>query len=340
MKAYRITQPSKDPAAALESVDLPTPDPGPGQIRLRVRATSLNFRDLIVAKGGYPRNDHYPTIPLSDAAGQIDALGPGVDGQASGWAVGDRVSPNFLPGWTAGPVSESAITGALGGGIDGVLAEYLCVPAASLVAVPEHLSFEQAATLPCAAVTAWNALTCSPSRPGQTVLLLGTGGVSIFALQLAKTLGLTAIITSSSDEKLEQARQLGADHTINYAKTPEWQDEARRLTDGRGVDRVIEVGGDGTLPRSLAATAVGGTIALIGLLAGGEPPSLLPLLLNAQRIQGIYVGSAALFAEMNRAVTAHRLEPVIDQTFDFDQAPDAYRHLQSQKHLGKVVIRV
>ena len=340
MKAYRITDPTKDPAAALQAVELDRPEPGPGQVRLRIRAASLNFRDLIVAKGGYPRNDHYPTIPLSDAAGEVDALGPGVDSENSDWSVGDRVSPNFLPGWSAGPVSEAAITGALGGGIDGVLAEYVCVPAASLVRVPEHLSFEQAATLPCAAVTAWNALTCSPSRPGETVLLLGTGGVSIFALQLAQLLGLTPIITSSSDEKLEQARALGAAHTINYAKTPEWQDEARRLTDGRGVDRVIEVGGDGTLPRSLAATAVGGTVALIGLLAGGEPPSLLPLLLNAQRIQGIYVGSAALFAEMNRAVSAYRLEPVIDRVFDFDAAPDAYRHLQSQKHLGKVVVRV
>ncbi len=220
-----------------------------------------------------------------------------------------------------------------------MLAEYVCVPAASLVRIPEHLNFEQAATLPCAAVTAWNALTCSPSRPGDSVLFLGTGGVSIFGLQLARTLGLTTLITSSSDDKLQQARQLGADHTINYADNPEWHEEVRRLTDGRGVDRVLEVGGDGTLQRSLNATAVGGTIALIGLLTQGEPPSILPALLNAQRIQGIYVGSAALFTEMNRAVAAHRLEPVVDRTFGFDDAVDAYQYLQSQKHLGKVVIK-
>ncbi|MEM7625108.1 MAG: NAD(P)-dependent alcohol dehydrogenase [Planctomycetota bacterium] len=336
MKAFRITTPDKDIAAALQLVELDTPAPGPGQVQVRVRAASLNFRDLIVAKGGYPRNDAYPTVPLSDAAGEVSGVGEGV----TQWEVGDRVSPNFLPGWTSGAVSEDNLGGALGGGIDGVLAERIVVPASGLVSIPGHLSFEQAATLPCAALTAWNALTCSPSSPGQTVLLLGTGGVSVFGLQLAQLFGLRTIVTSSSDEKLAQAKSLGADHTINYATHPEWQDEVKKLTDGRGADRVLEVGGDGTLERSLASTAVGGTIALIGLLSGGEPPSILPVLLNAQRIQGIYVGSAALFADMNRAIEHARLEPVIDKIFDFADAPAAYNHLKSQKHLGKVVIRI
>ena len=336
MKAYRITHPDKDFAAALEAVEMDTPTPRPGEVRVRVRAASLNFRDLIVIRGGYPRNDRYPTIPLSDGAGEVDAVGEGV----TRWNVGDRVCPNFLPGWTAGPVSEENLAGALGGGTDGVLAEYINVPANGVVAIPQHLSFEQAATLPCAAVTAWNALTCSPSTPGQTVLLLGTGGVSIFGLQLAQCFGLRTIITSSSDDKLGQARQLGADHTINYATHPEWQDEVKRLTGGRGVDRVLEVGGAGTLERSLGCTAVGGTIALIGLLTGGDPPSVMPVLLNAQRIQGIYVGSAALFTDLNRAIEHARLEPVIDRVFDFADAAQAYQHLKSQSHLGKVVIRV
>jgi len=335
MKAFRIQSPGDDLAAAIQCVELETPSPGPGEVLVRVRASSLNYRDLLVAKGGYPRNQAFPTIPLSDAAGQVAVTGEGV----TGWEVGDRVSPNFLPAWTDGVPSEARLAGALGGGIDGVLAEYVCVPASSLVAIPEHLSYEEAATLPCAALTAWNALTCSPTRPGDTVLLLGTGGVSVFGLQFAKLFGLRTIITSSSDDKLEQAKALGADHTINYATHPEWQDRVKHLTGGRGVDRVLEVGGDGTLERSLACTAVNGTIALIGLLSGGTSPSILPALLNAQRIQGIYVGSVALFAKMNRAVAAAQLKPQIDRVFDFDDALSAFAHLRSQKHLGKIVIK-
>ncbi len=335
MKAYRVSEPIG--IEGLRVVDLPEPRPGPGEVVVRVRATSLNYRDSMVIKGGYPRNDRRPVIPLSDGAGEVSAVGSGV----TTWKVGDRVAANFMRDWTAGGVTETALRSSLGGGIDGMLTQQSALPAHSLVRIPDHLSFEQAATLPCAALTAWNALTAAGTRAGDTVLLLGTGGVSIFGLQLAKAMGARTIVTSSSDEKLATARSLGADVTINYRSTPRWSSAVIEATAGRGVDHVLEVGGPGTLEQSLLATRPGGTISLIGLLDPGQTqPSVLPALLNAQTIRGIYVGSVEMFEAMNRAISVSRLTPVIDRVFAFDQAKEAYAHLTSQTHTGKIVIRV
>jgi len=331
MQAYRVV--SDQGFDAMERTELPDPTPEHGEVVVRVRAASLNYRDLVIAKGGYPRNDTRPVVPLSDAAGEVEAVGPGVDD----WTAGDRVCPNFLPQWSTGAVTEAALRGALGGGVDGVLAERVKVPARSLVRVPEHLSFEEASTLPCAALTAWNGLTSAGVKAGDHVLLLGTGGVSIFALQLAKAMGARVTITSSSDDKLQKARSLGADDTINYKTSPEWHEEVLGLTAGRGVDAVLEVGGPGTLERSIQSTRVGGTVSLIGMLSEGAP-SVLPVFLHAQRLLGIYVGSAEMFSAMNRAIEVSRIKPVIDRTFGFDEALEAYRYFAGQQHVGKVVI--
>ncbi|MEM8782343.1 MAG: NAD(P)-dependent alcohol dehydrogenase [Planctomycetota bacterium] len=333
MRAYQVVSP--DGPSALQAVDLPEPQPGPGEIAVAIRAASLNYRDLLVANGGYPRNDRRPVVPLSDGAGEVTAVGDGV----TRWKVGDRVAPNFMRDWLGGAIHDRALNSSLGGGIDGVLAETVVLPEASVVAIPEHLSFTQASALPCAALTAWNALNAAGVGAGDTVLLLGTGGVSIFGLQFAKAMGATAIVTSSSDDKLDRAKQLGADHTVNYKQHPEWHEPVRRLTADRGVDAVLEVGGAGTLERSLQAVRIGGHVALIGLLAKTETqPSILSALLNAQTIHGIYVGSVETFEAMNRAITAHRLEPVIDRNFSFDDAIAAYDYFASQRHLGKVII--
>ena len=335
MKLYQV-QGSDGPEKSLKQIEQDRPTPGPGEVLIAVKAVSLNFRDLIITKGGYPRNEKNPVVPCSDAAGEIVELGDGVDR----WSVGDRVMLNFLRHWIAGNADERALASGLGGGLDGVLAEYVVAPVEAVVAVPDYLSFEQASTLPCAAVTAYHALTVANVTAGDTVLLLGTGGVSIFGLQLAQAMGARTCVTSSSDDKLELARRLGADHTVNYRDHPEWHEPVRTWTAGRGVDCVLEVGGDGTLQRSLQATAVGGTVSLIGLLAKGEPPSMLPALLSKLRVLGIYVGSVAMFEAMNRIFETHRIEPVIDQTFAFDNAVDAYLHLKSQQHVGKIVITV
>lgn len=335
MRAYRIDSP--EGIAGLKVVDLPEPKPGPGEAVVAIRACSLNYRDTILLNGGYPRNQNYPVIPVSDGAGEVIAVGEGVDGLR----VGDRVAANFLRDWITGPVTERALRSSLGGGIDGVLAERVCLPADSLVPIPDHLSYAEGATLPCAAVTAWNALTSAGIKPGDDVLLLGTGGVSIFALQFAKAAGARVILTSGSDDKAARARALGADETINYRKHPDWHEQALALTGGTGVDLVLEVGGPGTFDRSLKSTRPGGTIALIGLLdPGKEPPNILPLLMNAQRVHGIYVGSVAMFREMNRAIAVNQLRPVIDRAFPFNEAPRAYEYLASQQHLGKIVIEL
>ena len=334
MRAYRVVSDAGLPDA-LDQTDLPDPSPGPGEVAIRVRAASLNFRDLVITQGGYPRNDTRPVIPLSDGAGAVTAVGEGV----TKWKTGDRVMPNFMRDFLAGDPDEAALASGLGGGVDGVLADTVVLPERSLVATPEHLSDEQAATLPCAALTAFNAIDSAPTSAGDTVLLLGTGGVSIFALQLAKARGATVIITSSSDEKLDKAKTLGADHTINYETHPEWHQQVRRITAGRGVDHVVEVGGPGTFERSLQSIRPSGTISMIGLLSKGQP-NVIPILLQAALIRGIYVGSVALFEKMNRTIAAHRIEPVIDRVFGFDEVPAAYEHLASQKHVGKVVVRV
>ncbi len=335
MRAYRLDSP--EGVQSLKLVNLPDPAPGPGEVVIAVRACSLNYRDSLLLKGGYPRNRTYPVIPLSDGAGEVVTIGAGV----TRFQVGDRVAANFMRDWISGPINERALLSSLGGGIDGMLAERVCLPETSVVAIPTHLSWEEASTLPCAALTAWNALTSANTKAGDTVLVLGTGGVSIFALQLARAFGARVIATSGSDDKAAKAKALGADAVINYRQNPEWHGEVRKLTGGAGVDLVLEVGGPGTFERSIKSTRVGGTIALIGLLdAGTEPPNIIPLLLNAQKVHGIYVGSVAMFEAMNRAITVNQIRPVIDRIFPFADARQAYEHLISQKHLGKIVIRV
>jgi len=333
MKAWRVV--SQNGPDGLSQVDLPDPQPGPGQVLVRVRANSLNFRDLMVVNNRYGRIS-LPVVPLSDGAGEIVAVGSGVPQ----WKAGDRVAGTFFQGWTHGTVQRTAAGSALGAAIDGMLAEYVVLWADGVVAVPPHLSFEQAATLPCAALTAWNALvTAGKISAADTVLLQGTGGVSIFALQFAKIHGARVIITSSSDDKLARAKALGADATINYKTMPNWEEEAFRLTDKAGVDHVVEVGGGETFPRSLRALALGGTISVIGGVSGftTETP-LMDVIGRSAVIRGIYVGSREMFEAMNRAIGRHKLEPVIDRVFPFAEAPAAYRYKESGAHFSKVVI--
>lgn len=336
MKAYRIRAGGGiDSLAATEEAPAPL---AAGQIRLRVRAVSLNFRDLMIADGSYLAGAERPVIPGSDAVAEVIELGPG----ASRWALGDRVVTSFFPHWHHGPATAHNTREPFGADADGVLAEQIVVAQESVFAAPAHLDDAQAATLSCAGVTAWNALFVEAGlRPGQSVLLLGTGGVSIWGLQLAKAAGLRAIVTSSSDDKLERARVLGADATINYRSHPEWQDEVRRLSDGRGVDAVLEVGGAGTLTRSMRAAAMNGTIAIIGGVSGfGGELDPIALIMGAKRLSGIFVGSRGMGEDLARFVEVQRIVPVVDRVFDFDQAREAYRYLQSGSHFGKVVIRV
>lgn len=335
MRAYHLPK-----AGAIEDLTLTTlerPHPGRRQVLVRIRAASLNYRDLMVATGRYGKAGVRPgLVPLSDGAGEVAEIGPDV----TRVKAGDRVAGIFMQGWIAGPPDESYRATALGGSIDGVLAEYVLFEEEGLVHLPEHLSFEEGACLPCAGVTAWNALTAlRPVGPEQTVLLLGTGGVSILALQFAHAAGARVIVTSSSDEKLARAKELGADAGVNYRTHPDWEKEVWTLTGKRGVDHVVEVGGAGTLPKSIAATRVGGAVHLIGVLTGGQIDPL-PIMQKAMDLRGVFVGSREMFEAMNRAVAFHRIQPVIDRVFPFEEAQAAYRHLESQAHLGKVVIRL
>jgi NADPH:quinone reductase-like Zn-dependent oxidoreductase len=319
----------------LQRAERPQPTPGPGQVLLKLETVSLNYRDLLVVKGLYNPKMKLPRIPVSDGVGQVAAVGPGV----SRVKTGQRVCGLFMPDWVEGELNETKARSALGGGVDGLLAEYAVLPETGVISVPAHLSPEEAATLPCAAVTAWHGLVEAVQvRPGESVLVQGTGGVSLFALQFGRLAGARVIITSSSDAKLERARGLGASDTINYKTTPEWGDRVRELTGGRGVDHVIEVGGAGTLPQSFKAIRPGGHLALIGILSGYGECSPLPILMKGIRVTGIFVGSGALFEAMNRAIALHQLRPVIDRVFSFDQAPEALRYLESGSHFGKIVI--
>lgn len=333
MKRYEIV--SADGIGALNLAEIDEPTPGPGEVLVRLRASSINYRDLMTVVDPVPRNIPYPRVPNSDGAGEVVAVGEG----AGRFQVGDRVAGTFFQRWIGGSISADAMASALGGAIDGVLSEYVVFDQAGLVAIPEHMSFEQAATLPCAALTAWHALVELGLRAGDTVLLLGTGGVSIFALQFAVQHGARAVITSSSDEKLARAREMGAWQTINYSQTPEWDRAVLEMTGGQGVDRVVEVGGGGTLARSLEAVRVGGTVSLIGVLTGGEI-NPIPVMRKSVRLQGIYVGSRIMFESMNRAIAAASLEPVIDLVFEFDDAKDAYHHMRAAGHFGKIVVRI
>ena len=333
MKAYEIG--TSGEIDALKIVERPTPTPGHGQVVVRMRATSLNYRDLVIAKGGLGKRER-SLIPLSDGAGEVVELGPGV----TRVRAGDRVAPIFTQTWLGGDIGRNLPT-ALGGEIDGVLAEYVVLNQDGLVHFPDHLSFEEAATLPCAAVTAWNALiTVGQLKAGDTVLVMGTGGVSIFALQFARITGARVIATSSSDAKLARLREMGATGVINYRTTPEWGKRAFELT-AHGVDHVVEVGGAGTLANSFEAVRPGGRISLIGLLTGfGGEFNPLVVLFKSVCFQGIRVGSREMFEAMNRAIAAAQLRPVIDRTFPFAEAPQAYRHLESGAHFGKVCIRI
>ena len=323
---------------SLEITDKPEPEPGPGQVAVRVRAVSLNYRDLQVVKGQYDPKMPLPRIPFSDGAGEVVAVGENV----TRFQAGDRVAGIFMQEWVEGGVTPEKAASALGGRIDGMLREYAVLNESGLVHVPEHLSYEEAATLPCAAVTAWNALvTQGGLSAGETVLLQGTGGVSIFALQIANMFGARAIVTSSSDEKLERAYSLGASDGINYRETPEWDEKVLELTGGRGVDYVVEVGGPGTLNKSLSAVRMGGYVAMIGVLTGGGGEiTTASILRKSIRIQGIYVGSRTMFEAMNRAISLHGLKPVVDRVFDFEEAPDALRHMESGAHFGKICVRI
>lgn len=322
---------------ALRLAERPDPTAGRGQVVVKIRAVSLNYRDLMVVKGVYNPKMPLPRIPCSDGVGVVVEVGEGVDRVK----VGDRVAGTFFQGWVEGPATEEKTRPALGGGIDGVLAEFVAFDQEGLVPVPEHLNDAEAASLPCAGLTAWNALFESGAlKPGETVLTLGTGGVSIFALQFARMAGARVIVTSSSDAKIERARQLGASETINYRAEPEWHEPVRRLTGGEGVDHVVELGGAGTMGRSLRSLRTGGTISLIGVLSGGGDFNPLPILMKNARVQGIYVGSRRMFEAMNRAIAQHQLCPIVDRVFPFAEAPQAFAYMESQSHFGKVAIRL
>lgn len=330
MKVFEVRQGSTS-MEGLVAGERERPEPGPNEVLVRMHAASLNFRDLAIVRGKYfggpvPRD----TIALSDGAGRVEAVGAGVDR----FAVGDRVAATFTQG--EGPME------ALGSPFDGVLTEYAVFGEHGLVHLPGHLSYEQGATLPCAGVTAWNALVGGRQiKPGETVVTLGTGGVSLFALQLAKAAGARVIITSSSDAKLEKAKALGADETINYETHPDWERVVAELTGGRGAEQVVDLGGPGTLPHSYEAVGHGGEIAMIGVITRPEGDmSPLALMPKSATLRGIFVGGKPLFEELNRALEVNAIEPVIDSVFDFDASVEAYEYLASAKHMGKVVIRI
>ncbi|MFG5121404.1 NAD(P)-dependent alcohol dehydrogenase [Methylorubrum sp. POS3] len=336
MRAYEMSA-----AQGLDSwslVERPAPEPGRGQVLVRMRAASLNYRDLLIAQDRYPFAINLDRlIPVSDGAGEVVGVSEGV----RRFKGGERVAGIFSQSWLGGAQVDDMWQTALGGAVDGVLTEYQVFDADGLVRLPDELSFEEGATLPCAAVTAWNSLYgCKPLKAGETVLALGTGGVSVFAIQFAKAAGARVIATSSSDAKLAKAKALGAHETINYTAHPDWEREVRRLTGGAGVDHVVEVGGTGTLPRSIASTKAGGHIGLIGLLAEGEAIDPLAILGASCLVRGVAVGSREMFEDMNRAIALHDIKPVVDRTFAFEEAPAALAALAEASHVGKIVIRI
>ncbi|MBD2306053.1 NAD(P)-dependent alcohol dehydrogenase [Chroococcidiopsis sp. FACHB-1243] len=336
MKVYEIQN-----SFGLDSLNIaerPDPSPSYGQVLIKIRAVSLNYRDLMVVKGLYNPNIPLPLIPFSDGAGEVVAVGEGV----TRVKVGDRVAGIFFQDWIAGKLTAAKTNSALGGAIDGMLAEYVVLHEDGLVHVPAHLTDAEAATLPCAAVTAWNALFHSGNlKAGETILVQGTGGVSIFALQFAKIAGARVIATSSSDEKLEKVKQLGASEIINYKQAPQWGKNARELAAGEGVDLVVEVGGSGTLNESLRAVRIGGQISLIGVLSGGSGEiSTVSMLMKSVCVQGIYVGSREMFEAMNQAITLHQIKPIVDRVFPFSEAREALKYMESGSHFGKICIQL
>jgi NADPH:quinone reductase-like Zn-dependent oxidoreductase len=341
MRAYQVIDFGVE---KLTLADLPEPVVAPGKVLVQVRAVSLNYRDLMVVKGLYNPKLERPRIPCSDGAGEIVAVGEGV----TRVKAGDRVCGIFMQLWLDGPPTAEKSKHALGGDINGMLAEYVLLSEDGVVKFPDHLSFEEAATLPCAGLTAWNALQhagepVAPIKAGETILIQGTGGVSLFALQFSALLGAKVIGTSSSEEKLAKAKALGLSEGCNYRDVPKWSKWAVEVTGGLGADRVIEVGGAGTFAQSLQAVKVGGMVTQIGVLSGGstsDPVALTPLLHKQIRVQGIYVGSRMMFEEMNAAISKAALHPVVDRVFPFGEAQAAFAWMESASHFGKIVIQV
>lgn len=316
----------------------PMPEVLPGTVLLKMKAAALNFRDQLVPLRGYGAlTGELPLIPLSDGVGEVVAVGEGV----TRVVVGDRVCPHMAPRWLSGPPNTERLRWTLGGPLDGTMAEFMRVDAEAAVRMPEFLSDEEAATLPCAALTAWSAIVSEGRlQAGDTVLVQGTGGVALFALQFAKAQGARVIVISSSDEKLEKARQLGADECINYRNTPEWGKVAREMAGGDGLDHILELGGQQTLGQSLRAIRPAGTISLIGVLSGNRMDIPLgPIVTRQIRMQGITVGSRDGFEAMVKAMAQHRIRPVVDSVFAFDDLHPALSYLKSGQHFGKICIR-
>jgi NADPH:quinone reductase-like Zn-dependent oxidoreductase len=333
MKSYIISQ-NRTKTQSWDITQLPDPTLQHGEVLIQMKAVSVNYRDLIIARSESTKPG---LIPLSDGAGEIVKIGSGV----SKWKVGDRVAGNFFSSWHAGPIKAEYHQSAMGGAVPGMFTEYKNLNENSLVKIPDHMSFEEGATLPCAAVTAWNALTESSSHfpPGSTIVTLGTGGVSVFALQLAKQMGYQVISTTSSDAKADKLKSLGADYVINYKTNPDWEKEVLKITNGLGADQIIEVGGAGTLNKSLQAVRSGGIVSLIGVLTGfAKEINPVPILNKSIRVQGIYVGSVQMFESMNQAMSVAKLKPIIDEIFPFDNANAALNKMESAGHFGKIVI--
>ncbi len=335
MRAYEIQEFGLD---GLKMVQRPKPVPGRGEVLVAIKASSLNYRDLLTILGQYNPRQPLPLVPMSDGVGIVEQLGEGVHELKEG----DRVAGIFAQKWLSGPFTPEARTSTLGGPLDGMLAEYVVLSEQGLIKVPQYLTDIQAACLPCAGVTAYNALfETGGLRAGQTVLLLGTGGVSILALQQAKASGAKCIITSSSDEKLRRAKELGADETINYKTHPDWEKKIRELSNGQGVDVVVEVGGAGTLAKSVSSVKFGGCVALIGVLDGIKTDlAVTSVLMKQARIQGVFVGSKEMFSKLNALLTLHKTIPVVDKVFSFDQVREAFEHMQKGSHFGKIVIEL
>jgi NADPH:quinone reductase-like Zn-dependent oxidoreductase len=336
MKVYEIQE--SFGLEHLRVAERPDPTPGQGEVMLRMRAVSLNYRDLLTVNGLYNPRQALPLVPCSDGVGEVVAVGTGV----TRVEPGDRVATIFAQRWLAGRPTIDKLRSTLGGPYDGTLAEMMVLSEEGVVPVPEHLSDEEGATLTCAGLTAWSALAeYGDVGPGDTVLILGTGGVSIFALQFAQLLGAKAIVTSSSDDKLKRARKLGAWQEINYIDDCDWGKTARKLTDGVGVDHVLDVGGARTLEQSLRAVRIGGEISLVGVLSGAAADlNLVPIFMKNVRIQGIVVGSRDGFEAMNRALAMHQMRPVVDRVFPFAEAREAFEFMMSGAHFGKVCIAI
>ncbi len=333
MKAYEIRTAGID---ALQLCDREIPKPGRGEVLVRVRASSINYRDYLNVLDPVGRGVPLPRTPNSDGAGEVIEVGDGV----SRFKPADRVIGTFFQRWIGGSISSDAMASAMGGAADGVLAEYVVLNENGLVAMPAHLTFEEASTLPCAALTAWHSLIeMGQLKAGETVLLLGTGGVSILALQFAVMSGARVIITSSSDEKLVRAKAMGAWQTINYKANPDWEKIVVDMTSGLGVDHVVEVGGAGTVERSIEAVRVGGTIGMIGVLTQGTL-NATAVMRKSIRLQGIYVGSRSMFENMNKAIAAHEMRPVVDSIFPLEDAKAAFHCMEKAGHFGKIVITV